>query len=138
MIRLQIMAGKVVFFVTQMMSKILLAAGEMFQSFALFGLASKAYAAGRVMSEEGLAAANRIWGLDMKNLIPDSSGEENQPPGTQKQFSPPAEINVQRMIINQEFKGKADPDRVVASFMKSVTDQATAALSSPGDVPQRA
>jgi hypothetical protein len=48
----------------------------------------------------------------------------------ERKYAPATEINVQRMIINQEFKGNSDPDRVVASFMKKVTDQATRPLTS--------
>jgi hypothetical protein len=40
------------------------------------------------------------------------------------------QINVERMVINQEFKGKHDPDRVVASFLKAVSNQAEQKISS--------
>ena len=41
-------------------------------------------------------------------------------------------VNVQNMTIKQEFRGKADPDRVVAAFTKAITRQAESKISAGG------
>ena len=83
--------------------------------------------------------------LDMDFTMPDfgnfGDGEVidgDAPGGGSGKFQAPAEINVQRMIINQDFKGKADPDRVVAAFLGAVASQAEGAISSPNEPTNRA
>lgn len=142
MIRMQLMAGKAVFYIGQAFSSLLGWIGKVLMTVGAMEKGKAAFSAAKIMSAESLKSAQRIWGMDFSKLglgdgDEDGTGDGEKPPGGRGKFQAPAEINVQRMIINQEFKGKADPDRVVASFLGAVASQAEGALSSPNDV-QRA
>jgi hypothetical protein len=92
--------------------------------------------AGTTLAAESMMAAKRVAGMNFDDILGgDGASEDGKRKGLGgKKFQAPSQINVQRLIINQDFKGKADPDRVVASFMTAITDQANAAMSSPVDV----
>ena len=138
--QLKMTAAEVVMGLGQLLGDVLI--GALHDIYSFFGQTEKVHKLALLranITTASMQAATRILGsidADSWKRGDETKKPDKKPPGSSAgKGTASTEVNIQRMTVNQEFKGKADPDRIVAAFVKGVTDQATKPIRSPNDFP---